>query len=593
MRIGLSRIFSGLILPFATAIAMSSGASAQVDDGPIGQRSDALVNGAPVAEGFRESHGLVTLSSGCSGSLLKNNWVLTAAHCIDNPDPSAPGAFLTMAPASLTVTADWGSRQMIQAVRIVSYRPLDVAIVEVGGAFLNADRTDGFNQSLCCGDPYPEWDLMPIELLGRGINRFATGAGVSASPSQQDGLYRYGNAQMTRFEPQLYWYSGSESGRVAGGDSGGPSFVKSRTGRLIVGVHAMCRMGCVEGQICGRWPGPGAPPPGYSPWRWVAETSECADAPVQPVAAQIREIIAASASKPPVQSEAEKGGFGKGKPDPAKDEFIYTLGRDGRLMRHVLHNAPGAGPEVQSHPNQLPYQWANPSQDDTGGFSWNYKTLVSAGTGVYGVRANGDLDWYRPGESGSWSKGPVKVGSGWADFVHVFGGGDNVIYAVNNAGDLLWYRHLGAETGEPRWQGPILLATGWTGLSKVFSAGDGVIFGIFPDGSLFRWKHLGFKTGTKEFEPGANGNTYTEVGSGWADFPLVFAGHENVLYAVNRAGEVFWYQLGYQGFGDSKFSSKRAAAFSWQGPVKIKEGWQDVTTAFVKFPATGAVGGIR
>ena len=44
----------------------------------------------------------------------------------------------------------------------------------------------------------------------------------------------------------------------------------------------------------------------------------------------------------------------------------------------------------------------------------------------------------------------MPVGGGWGSFKHVFNGGKNIIYAVNQQGDLLWYRHDTAYGVRPR-----------------------------------------------------------------------------------------------------------------------------------------------
>jgi hypothetical protein len=88
---------------------------------------------------------------------------------------------------------------------------------------------------------------------------------------------------------------------------------------------------------------------------------------------------------------------------------------------------------------------------------WNFKQVFSGGEGViYAVADNGDLLWYRHDGRGdgssAWAGEGRKVGSGW-NFKQVFSGGEGVIYAVTDNGDLLWYRHDGRGDGSSAWAG--------------------------------------------------------------------------------------------------------------------------------------------
>jgi hypothetical protein len=54
------------------------------------------------------------------------------------------------------------------------------------------------------------------------------------------------------------------------------------------------------------------------------------------------------------------------------------------------------------------------------------------------------------------------VGTGWK-VRHVFSGGNGVIYAVTDDGELKWYRHDGRGDGSARWASPSgkVVGTGW------------------------------------------------------------------------------------------------------------------------------------
>jgi hypothetical protein len=81
----------------------------------------------------------------------------------------------------------------------------------------------------------------------------------------------------------------------------------------------------------------------------------------------------------------------------------------------------------------------------------------------------------------NWSNGGTakKVGSGW-NFRQVFAADDGVIYAINNAGDLLWYQHLGRSDGAATWSNggtAKKVGSGWN-FRQVFAASDAVVYAI-------------------------------------------------------------------------------------------------------------------
>ncbi|MFD6442841.1 tachylectin-related carbohydrate-binding protein [Peribacillus sp. NPDC060186] len=74
---------------------------------------------------------------------------------------------------------------------------------------------------------------------------------------------------------------------------------------------------------------------------------------------------------------------------------------------------------------------------------------------IYAIEQNGDLLYYRDlarNGTSRWDYNGAgqRIGTGWGGFRHVFSGGDGIIYAIEQDGDLLYYRDL-ARNGTPSW----------------------------------------------------------------------------------------------------------------------------------------------
>ena len=172
---------------------------------------------------------------------------------------------------------------------------------------------------------------------------------------------------------------------------------------------------------------------------------------------------------------------------------------------------------------------------------------------IYALDYANQLRWYRHdgrtiGNSAFSSSGVI---GGWS-VKHLIAGGDSlgVIYTIDNANRLHWMRHGGRVDGKRRWAygDQNVVGDGWD-FTKVFGAGDGVLYGVTPyvpahysdtyDGGGFVPASGGELKWYKH--DGREDGSYNwadgsgnVVGDGWQDFERVFAGDDGVIYAITK-----------------------------------------------------------
>ena len=170
------------------------------------------------------------------------------------------------------------------------------------------------------------------------------------------------------------------------------------------------------------------------------------------------------------------------------------------------------------------------------------KEVFSGGDGViYAINTAGDLLWFRHEGQGDgtfrWADNNArKVGTGW-NFKHVFSGGSGIIYAV-----LLPAIALVSARRPRRRQLPLdrcQRPQSRCGLefSERFLGGDGAIYAISANGDLLWFRHDGMDDGSFRW---ADTNA-RKVGAGW-NLKKAFSGGEGVIYAVAQNDDLLWFR---------------------------------------------------
>ena len=548
---------------------------AHANDPRLGTSRQRLVGGSVVDASVQEEFGLLTYADGsgnCSASLLRNNWAVTAAHCVEVtvvgaavPDPKRPGQNMVRASPVVTLTASWGGTQVQRAVQIETFRPYDVALIRTAGPFTVHGSSKGYSRLVFQDGQFPYFgDPVGAGLVvfGQGINTFATGEGDSAIPASGDGQYRVSYAKPTRDDDTRYWYPSEGGQMIAGGDSGGPSFAWVLSGYALVGVHSLAHTQRV----------PGKPTAG---WMWVTATPEAADAPLAPVLQQLQRVMG---PPPPGPSEPALeppppgfvGTFARTPPD-YQPLWLYGIRANGELVWYRKDSGAAA--------------WQGPK---TVGVGWNgVKDVIAAGGNrLYALTADNKLMWYQHDgfNDGAFrwnprnAKGGVEVGHGWS-FKKIFSGGDGIVYAISETGALTWYRHGGYADGggEGTWDAPKVISPGrglsisgrpqgidWAGFKDVFSTGAGHIYAVKTDGTL--WLHT-----QKNYATGGNDWYAPErIGVGWGNFQQIVPAGNDVILAIKNDGQMLWYRRSIE----PKKSSLARTKMRWEGPVPLGTNWQ-------------------
>ena len=555
-----------LVRAALAAVTLSFGLASQVTaespEGPTNQQQQGLVGGDPVDVATQEKLGLLSLASpggSCSASLLRNNWAITAAHCVETTD--ANGNVINYGDSTFTLKAAWAVPQQRQSMRVITFRPYDIAIIRVATPFTVNGSTTNYIRDIFRDGQFPYFGQLtpvPITAYGRGIVRFAQNRNGVAMPSVRDGKYRSG-AFKTRTEgDNRYWYPSTSGQMIAGGDSGGPSFALVRgADTVLMGVHSATHANCLSGQTCIG-----------NDWTWISDTYEAGDAPIAPVWDDINRYMGAFVSQAePAQEPPPPGFIGTFGITPPNYQpmWVYAIKNTGELMwyRKESGNAAWQGAK------QVGNGWAGGMKD----------VIAGGGNTIYTLTSDGTVRWYRHDgfNDGTFKwTGPVEVARGW-NYAKIFSGGEGIIYAIKDDGTLVWYRHNGYLNGggAATMSAPRVVGSGWSGQRDIFAAGSGAIYVVRQDGTLSYYTHTGYATGEPTW------STPRNVGTGWNSFKQIVSAGNGVILGIQEDGKVLWYKH----LGLTRSVSFARLKETWEGRTQIGSGWQGFFKVFALLPA--------
>jgi hypothetical protein len=187
--------------------------------------------------------GLVSVNGGCSGSLIRNDWVITAGHCIAKGLPRI---------ATVALSGTIRSTDRIYEFGDSDGRGMDAALLHLSAPFSPPPGQSAYHVDVTRRDGNDLRDQLAV-VYGQGFNRSASGiAGPTGS-----GVYRIG---IMRIVPQSVSFFPRKGlleakpifnfGACSFGDSGGPMFVNISGVREIASITQTGDLSCGGASVC-------------------------------------------------------------------------------------------------------------------------------------------------------------------------------------------------------------------------------------------------------------------------------------------------------------------------------------------------------
>lgn len=204
--------------------------------------------------------------------------------------------------------------------------------------------------------------------------------------------------------------------------------------------------------------------------------------------------------------------------------------------------------------------------------------IVPGGGGVmYTVYADGRLKWFkhlgRDNGTYNWADGDGReIGSGWQIHTTVLASADGQLFGLCGDGTLWWHKWVltNALTGEGHWAPGTnnIIHRGFGEYASVFGGWNGVFYAVDEQGDLYWFRYV---AGDGSNGPGAwaNDGVGRKIASGKRDYDMFLADVDGIIYGVRHGAALHWFRY-LAGDGSN---GPRAWANNGQ-PIQIGSGWE-------------------
>lgn len=225
-----------------------------------------------------------------------------------------------------------------------------------------------------------------------------------------------------------------------------------------------------------------------------------------------------------------------------------------------------------------------------------YLRLVPGGNGIiYGQQADGRLRWFRHrghlDGTASWvSTTGREIGSGWQSYTTLLASGDGQLFGFSGDGSVRWHKYVvsNRDTGAGSWAagGGSVIHTGFGRFSYVFGGRNGVIYAVDQNGDMYWFR---YRAGNGDGSPGAwaRNGVGARIATGRRNYEFYFADRDGVIYGRRKGNHLDWFRYVAQD------GSNGPGAWANGGePISIARGFGWASTV-ERFAADGALYGVQ